>query len=145
MEERFSPPKRREFRDNCAPRTRGDHPDHHALSCLTLQGSIRSAPFVFILAGEIAIDRWPDLAPDRFAAGRLRMLVFARIECFRSSRPGAQRIARTLSVFEERSGSLVPSLKRRKARVWVSKSCSKTSQAPSFHLRRLVFARETLL
>ena len=57
---------------------------------------------------------------------------------------GAQRIARTLSVFEERSGSLVPLLKGRKARVWVSKSSSKTSRAPSFHLRRRVFARETL-
>ena len=87
-------------------------------------------------------------------AGRLRMLNFARMLTeFRSSslqdlgsRLGVQRIARTLSVFEERSGSLVriPSLRGRKARVWVSKSSSKTSQAPSFHLRRRVFARETL-
>ena len=81
--------------------------------------------------------------------GRLRMLDFARmLSEFRSSslqdrakeRSGSLAPSRN-SVFEERSGSLVPSLKGRKARVWVSKSSSKT---PSFHLRRRVFARETL-
>ena len=148
------PPKGQEFRDNCAPRTCVDHPDHHAQPCLTFQGSIRSAPFVTIHTCR----RDSDLSmagPRQIAsqlAGRLRMLDFKCPNAFGvsviqptlGSRLGAQRIARTLSVFEERSGSLVPSLKGRKARVWVSKSSSKTSQAPSFHLRRRVFARETL-
>ena len=73
----------------------------------------------------------------------------------------SQRSARMLefawtrSVFQARSAAdrfhpfgvrraLVPSLKGRKATVWVSKSSSKISQAPSFYLRRRVFARETL-
>ena len=75
-----------------APRTRGDHPDHHAQSCLTFQGSIRSAPFVFILAGEIAIDPWPDLARSL----RSCMVGFACStlpECFRSFGHPAYRIA----------------------------------------------------
>ena len=101
-------PKRREFRDNCAPRTRGDHSDHHAPSCLTLQGSKRSAPYVFILAEEKAIDRWPDIT-NLVASQRLaRMLDFARtLSLFQArsaaarSHPfgvrGAQRIARTFA------------------------------------------------
>ena len=83
------------------------------------------------------------IASQRVRVGLSRFTVTCSTlpECFRSSRQGAQRIARTLSVFEERSGSLVPSLKGRKARVWVSKSSSKTFQAPSFHLRlRLMMA-----
>ena len=89
----FRPPKRREFRDNCAPRTLGDHSDHHARSCLTLQGSIRLAPFVFILAGEIVIDRWPDLARSlrRGSASHARLCPNA------FGHPG-----------KERSGSLAP-------------------------------------